>query len=224
MAIELDHVFLCTSAAAPEAGCLTAFGLTEGTPNVHPGQGTACRRFFFRNAYLELLWVSSPEEAQSEMAGPTGLWERWRSRSEGGTPFGLGFRPETPNAKPPFATWEYRPAYLPEPLSIQVGTNCEVMTEPWLFFLPFALRRRPDSTTGSRRQPLDHPVGFQEISSMELAIPKSYGWSPELQSIADTEIVRFIGGAEPLMTLGFDGEAQGKQADFRPALPLRFKW
>jgi hypothetical protein len=27
------------------------------TPNRHRGQGTACRRFFSRNAALELLWV-----------------------------------------------------------------------------------------------------------------------------------------------------------------------
>lgn len=63
MAIQLDHVFICTSLDAPAAEQLAAFGLTEGEPNVHPGQGTACRRFFFRNVYLELLWVHDPDEA-----------------------------------------------------------------------------------------------------------------------------------------------------------------
>lgn len=38
MKIELDHVFVCASAGAPEAEELIHFGLYEGLPNVHPGQ------------------------------------------------------------------------------------------------------------------------------------------------------------------------------------------
>jgi hypothetical protein len=223
MPVELDHVFICSSPGA--ADCLTAFGLTEGTPNTHPGQGTACRRFFFRNAYLELLWISNPVEAQSETTRPTHLWERWNAKDELTCPFGIGFRPgSAENEKPPFATWEYRPAFLPEPLNIQVGNNCDVLTEPFLFFLPFALRRRPDTQTGSKRQPLEHGVGFREISRVELVIPHGATRSPELQSLVAGGLVRVSDGAQPLMTLGFEGEAQGKRADFRPALPLMFNW
>jgi hypothetical protein len=47
------------------AARLSAFGLSEGTPNMHPGQGTPCRRFYFQNAYLELVWVSSEVEIQT---------------------------------------------------------------------------------------------------------------------------------------------------------------
>ena len=223
MPIELDHIFICTSPDAADS--LTAFGLTEGTPNVHPGQGTACRRFFFRNAYLELLWVSDASEAQSKRTRPTFLWDRWKGKDEGTCPFGIGFRPGSDdNEKPPFATWEYRPAYLPEPLSIQVGINCEVLTEPFLFFLPFALRRRPDAQPGARRQPLEHLAGFWELSRVELVLPHDHSPSPELQSLVDANLVRVSEGAKPLLTLGFDGEAEGKCADFRPTLPLTFNW
>jgi hypothetical protein len=222
MSIELDHVFICCSADA--AADLTAFGLTEGAGNVHPGQGTACRRFFFHNAFLELLWVSDPSEAQSKTTRPTYLWERWTGRDEGTCPFGMGFRPGPgDNNEPPFATWQYRPAYLPESLNIQVGMNCELLTEPWLFFLPFA-RRRPDDPTSGRRQPLQHAAGFREISHVELVIPRAHSGSPELRSLVDHHLVSVSEGAKPLMTLGFDGKAQGKYADFRPALPLRFNW
>jgi len=55
MTLEFDHMFICTVVDAPEADLLLAFGLTEGASNIHPGQGTACRRIFFRNAMLELL-------------------------------------------------------------------------------------------------------------------------------------------------------------------------
>ena len=50
MAIELDHLFVCTAPGAPEAEELIRFGLREGPPNQHPGQGTACHRFSFANA------------------------------------------------------------------------------------------------------------------------------------------------------------------------------
>ena len=86
MAFELDHIFICTSIGAGEADRLIAFGLAEGTPNVHQGQGTVCRRFFFHNAYLELLWVENPAEAQSNLIRPTYLWERWSGRTGGAFP------------------------------------------------------------------------------------------------------------------------------------------
>lgn len=75
MGIELDHVFVCVAAGAPEGNRLTTFGLIEGTPNSHPGQGTANRRFFFRNAMLELLYVHDEREARSPLVAPTRLWE-----------------------------------------------------------------------------------------------------------------------------------------------------
>jgi len=55
MNVELDHVFICVDRWAPEAEQTAAFDLCERHSNVHPGPGTANRRFFFRNAMLELL-------------------------------------------------------------------------------------------------------------------------------------------------------------------------
>ena len=86
MPTELDHIFMCASHNADEADRLTAIGLTEGAANSHPGQGTACRRFFFRNAYLELLWVRDSAEAQSDLVQRICLWERWKDRSDGACP------------------------------------------------------------------------------------------------------------------------------------------
>ena len=107
MALELDHVFICCSPDAPEADALVRFGLLEGSSNMHPGQGTANRRFFFRNAYLELLWVSNPAEARSEQTRHTRLWERWSSRASGACPFGVIFRPTGAQPAAPFETWSY---------------------------------------------------------------------------------------------------------------------
>src|SRR5437667_11016558 len=95
-AFEIDHLFICTCIGACEAERLLAFGLTEGTPNVHPGQGTANRRFFFRNAFLELLWVQDSSTAQSAAIRPTHLWEHWSGRRSSACPFGFIFRPAGP--------------------------------------------------------------------------------------------------------------------------------
>ncbi len=113
MMVELDHIFICTELGAPEADQLVAFGLVEGTSNVHPGQGTANRRFFFHNAMLELVWVYDEREARSPPIAPAQLWERWRYRFTGYSPFGICLRPlnarRALSGRPaalPFATWE----------------------------------------------------------------------------------------------------------------------
>lgn len=222
MAFELDHLFVWTSVGAPEGDQLVEFGLTEGAPNSHPGQGTACRRFFFRNAYLELLWVRDPAEAQGEVIRPLHLWERWSRRSADACPFGLIFRPGSPATDgAPFASVDYHPPYLPDALNIQVATNAGVIDEPSLFHLPFA--RRPDRYPANNPQCREHTAGLREVTRVELASPSSK-CSPALKSALKTGVVGMRAGSTFLIDLGFDGEQCGKSADFRPALPLRFQW
>ena len=219
---EPDHLFICTSVEAPEAAALTALGLIEGAPNKHPGQGTACRRFFFRNFYLELLWVVDTSEATCAATRRTQLWERWSGRSSGACPFGFCFRPTADgDGGPPFGSWEYRPAYLADPLCVQVATNVDALNEPMLCCLTFA--RRPDSYSGAKRQPMDHPLGLQEVTQVELVTPPMDG-SPELAAVVNANLVRFRTGTQYHVELGFDGETQGKIADCRPSLPLVFRW
>lgn len=55
MALKLDHFFILVDRGAAQADLLLDFGLTEGEPNSHPGQGTSNRRFCFANAMLEML-------------------------------------------------------------------------------------------------------------------------------------------------------------------------
>jgi hypothetical protein len=50
---------------------LIELGLEEGPRNVHPGQGTSNRRFFFEQNFLEFLWVHNEAEAQSSVTAPT---------------------------------------------------------------------------------------------------------------------------------------------------------
>ena len=223
MAFEFDHLFICTDIGAGEANRLVSFGLVEGSSNTHSGQGTANRRFFFHNAMLELLWVHAREEAESEPIHLTRLWERWANRNNGACPFGVCLRPATGCGDTvAFSNWAYRPPYLPKTMSIAVGTNSDVLTEPMLFQTPFG--KRPDQYPPEKTQPVEHGVGLREITRIELVSPAANNPSLEFQAVIDTNQVKLRVGAEYCVELGFDREMQGQQADFRPGLPLIMSW
>jgi hypothetical protein len=223
MTFEFDHLFICTDIGAPEADRLVSLGLVEGRSNTHPGQGTANRCFFFNNAMLEFLWVCNAEEARSEPIRPTHLWERWANRQAGTCPFGVCLRSTTNDGDSiAFPSWTYRPPYLPEPLSIAVGTNSGVLTEPLLFQTPFG--KRPDRYSTEKAQPLDHHLGLREITRVELVSPAANQPSPALQAVLNTDRVKLRAGGDYWVELGFDGEVQGDRVDFQPGLPLVISW
>ena len=227
MSVELDHIFICTEVGASEADQLVAFGLTEGTSNQHPGQGTANRRFFFHNAMLELVWVHDEREAQSPPIAPTRLWNRWSYRFSGYSPFGICLRPSVQHAvsgRPaelPFATWEYRPPYLPPGTRIDVATGTAA-SEPLVFATPFS--GRPDALPEERRQPLVHPKEVVEITGLRITLPRGKPISGVVRTLQRAGVVSFESGNGHLAEIEFDHGSQGQSADFRPLLPLRFRW
>ena len=215
MQIELDHLFVCTSPGAPEAEELVHFGLHEGPPNQHAGQGTACRRFSFTNAMIELLWVSDAIEAQSESARRTLLWERWSGRHGSASPFGVCVRPVHPqDVGSPFPAWDYRPAYLPDPLSMQIGEAG--IEEPMWIHLSFMRRAQREGWF------TEHPVGVREITRLTLTTPVSLR-STASKKIIESGILTVKQGTEFLLEIEFDGHGRNEHADFRPHLPLKFQ-
>ena len=192
------------------------FGLHEGLPNRHPGQGTACRRFSFQNAMLELLWVCNPEEAQSEPTRGTMLWERWSARNRGASPFGICLRPACDaNSAVPFPAREYRPTYLPEALAMHLGEAG--IEEPMWIYLAFA--RRADR----ERHFAGHPAGICEVTSVTLRSPVSMGSEASKQVIEEGVLKTSLGPA-PSLEIEFDGCRRNRSHDFRPHLPLIFRF
>jgi Glyoxalase-like domain len=223
MAFEFDHVFIMTDHGAEITDRLLMLGFVQGISRVHPGQGTTNRCFFFQNAMLEFLWVHDPAEAQSDMIQRTHLWERWRDRNSGICPFGICLRP-TPESigSIAFEHWDYKPPYLPENLSIAVGNNSEILTEPMLFQTPFG--KRPDQQPIEKRFPLVHPIGLRKITRVELVSPMADHPSPEMRSVLETGQIQLRFGNEYWLELGFDGESEGKSIDFKSELPLIIHW
>jgi hypothetical protein len=207
---------VCASPGAPEAEDLVRFGLHEAPPNEHSGQGTSCRRFSFANTMIELMWVSEPQEAQSEGTRRTLLWERWSSRESSASPFGVCVRPVNAlhSAEVPFPAWEYRPVYLQDPLVMHLAeTGIE---EPMWIYLSFL--RRGDRERWFRK----HPAGIREITGLSLTtrIPVR---STASQRIIENKILSVQEGARPLLEIEFDGNEQNRVVDFRPNLPIVFR-
>jgi hypothetical protein len=91
-----------------------------------------------------------------------------------------------------------------------------------LFYISFG--QRQEDYPLDKRQPLEHPAGLCEFTRVEFISPYAHNSSVELQAMEDANLVRVNTGAEYLLEIGFDEELQGQQADFRPILPLIFRW
>jgi hypothetical protein len=215
MGIELDHLFVCTAPGAPEAEKLAQLGFHEGTPNEHPGQGTSCRRFPFANAMIELLWVSDEREARSESTKRTLLWERWSGREDNASPFGICLRPSEPQEKaPPFPAWEYRPAYLSDPLVMHIGDAG--IEEPMWVYLSFMRRaQRAESF-------VEHPIGAREITGLTLTSPVPLR-SRAAQRIVESGVLSVRTGTTSLLEIEFDNKRRIEHVDLRPHLPFIFQ-
>lgn len=217
--MKIDHIFVRAKRNAPEADLLGEFGLTEGSGNKHPGQGTANRRFFFRNAFIELLWISDKSEAQSDTTRPTMLYERLSDSSA--SPFGVCFRPAVQGLPIPFPMWEYTPAYLPAGMTI--GISKEVaLSEPMWFWLEQG--KAPDTAPDDRRQPLAHATGFLEITSIVISTPAGNHSTDAARAAVGTGSISLVKGEQHLMEITFDHGLSGLRHDFRPALPLVFNY
>ena len=210
---DLDHVMIFCDAGAPEADALVGCGLHEGPANTHPGQGTANRRFFFPNVYIELLWVSDAAEAQAPEAEAVKLWDRWQGRRSA-CPFGFVFRPgQRPVA--PIDSWTYSPRYFPEGFSIEVARD-RPPNEPLLFYLPFARPALVENIDATHADPV---VGA--IVGATLHLPRTERLSPALEALVAAGLVTVEPAREYLLDLFHVGGAAGF-IDLRPALPLRF--
>jgi hypothetical protein len=84
--------------------------------------------------------------------------------------------------------------------------------------MPFG--RKPNA----REQPLEHEVGFQEITALRIKGPSLGEGSSELKEMIQTGVVKFVAAESAMMEIGFDGEKFGKSHEFSPTLPLTFCW
>jgi hypothetical protein len=221
MTIEMDHLFVFSTVKAPEADELIAAGFTEGSANIHAGQGTACRRFFFANCMLEFLYVTDIAITRSGIAEPTGLAERWLKQAAGAAPFGLCFRPLQGDDEPaPFPSWTYGPKYLPDGTpAYEISKRCRLIAEPFAFFTPKSLRQ--DRYPADLAQPLVHRNGAKAVSHVHLESPLAT--LPDLQSPLMPANLVLHHTKRHRMQVEFDNARQGRTLDLS-TLPLTLAW
>jgi len=213
MRVALDHVFICCEEGAPEAEALRKLGLVEGSGNRHAGQGTANRRFFFSNAYLELLWVDDATEARSPESKVTRLWDRWSQRKLGVCPFGVLFRTEEKTL--PFDTWSYEPRYMASGDSIEFAREVP-LTEPELGFLKIKKPR------ASLKEPTDHSLPIRAVSQVTVRLPSSAALSKPALSVRDQGLITYAQGEAYELELAFFSDSP-VTLRLAPAIPLALR-
>jgi hypothetical protein len=211
--IALDHFFVITRPGAPEADSLVEMGMVEGTPNVHPGQGTANRRFFFANAMLELIYIRDEQEAAAGAAGKLSMLER--ARSADASPFGLVFRPTSSSTSPPFPGWRDFAEYLPDGSYFHIGENSDCFEEPICIVMP-------SNILAPTRQPAPRDP-FTSVTSVRIGVPATSP-SPVLAAVRGVGLLSIALGQPHLMELQFNDGAAGQENDLRPELPLIIRW
>lgn len=198
MTLNLHHIFVCTSVGAPEAQTLLDAGLVEGSGNIHPGQGTANRRFFFDRGYLELLWVHDKVEARAELTAPTRLWDRWVERGQTTNPFGLCLSSSSGlDDNLAFPTWTYQPDYLPARRSILFADN-QPLTEPEIFILDW-----PQDQSSPATEPTNHPLGLIELQCVSIGMPAPGSNSESLDALRDAGVLAVHISDSPELVIKF---------------------
>lgn len=214
MSLTLDHVFVITAPGASAAERLIDLGLEEGSANVHPGQGTANRRFFFEGFVLELLYVGDVDEAMHGAGRDLNVLARHRDATA--SPFGVVTRVADPETLPAFPNWRYFPDYFGGKLCFHVGENSNDLAEPLCICMPPRLPRR----SGPSSEPENS--GWR-LTGVEIDVPTNDP-STVLEHFAAIDGLHVVFGQAHRMVLQFNDGATGRSEDLAPDLPLRLRW
>lgn len=211
MNFALHHIFILVETEALVAEELVSIGMPEAPPNVHQGQGTSNRRFFFSNCALELLWIHDVLEAENGLGKNMLLVKR--SQDPQASPFGIILHGGEREDSKPFPGWAYQPAYFEQPWTFHVGANSSNILEPLCVYAPFL----PQNSALSATQP------FSFVSHVKV-ITTSTPLSPVLESIDSVDEISVEVGFQHLMIVSFGNGAMGNTKDFRPRMPLIVHW
>jgi len=209
----LDHFFILTEPGAPQGELLLELGLVEGSRNDHPGQGTANRRFFFRNAMLELLYVRDAVEASSGRAKKFRFIERVDDSRY--CPFGLILRAPDESTEPPFPGWRDYPDYFGPDIYFHVGANSDILEEPLCVVMPSSI---PPQTSQPRS-----PEPYTTVTDLRIDMPVIRP-SQVLRAMEEIDGISVRLGLPHCMEVVFNRRSQKSSRDFRPDLPLIIHW
>lgn len=216
--MQTDHIFIFTSKPDEAGQELIDFGLNEGSSRVHKGQGTANRKFYFRNFFIELLFVNVENEIKSKATAPTKLWERSQFEKNNWSPFGLILVNDTSTDKLFSESIEYQPTYFPEGMWIDVITNETEPQLPSIFRLPYR-----DKIPDNSNEPIHHKSEIKLFTKAMFQIPNPNHESTILKYFSKEERIQFSNDEKYHLTLEFDESRQSKSYQFK-TLPLTINY
>ncbi|MFY0685664.1 MAG: VOC family protein [Cyclobacteriaceae bacterium] len=208
--MQIDHIFIFSSEQGREADELIQFGLVEGSNRIHPGQGTRNRKFYFKNFFLELVWVSNENEIKSPATAPTRLWERANYKINGYSPFGLCMEP-TDDVEELFeGCLKYSPDYISDEQTFEIITQENSPQLPWACRVPHASEF--DKLT-------DHPNGLQKLSKVTFGVKGAFRPNRFTEVLSSKALIEFENNDDHCLTLEFDEHRTGQTKHF-DSLPL----
>ena len=226
--MQTDHIFIFSNNNGKEAKELVDFGFLEGSSRVHKGQGTTNRKFYFKNFFLEILWVNDLEEIQSPLVAPTKLWQRADFKKNNFSPFGLCLV-NTESTDLVFANAtstnvvKYQPQYFPAGMEIEILTNEHLPHLPWTFRLPFKGEIETEIKENKHQnEPTTHQNGIKNLTEASFGIPYFKG----IVNFQNEQTIKFVKNniiKAYTLTLTFDNQEQGKTKVFSE-LPLIIKY
>jgi len=197
----IDHIFIFVH-SKQEADELIDFGITEGSGRIHQGIGTANRRFFFDNFYLEILWVENESEAKG--IKKIGIRERSDYQNSGYSRFGVCLK----NTKDTEQVFENSIKW--EPLFLSKGDHVNIITSdkmPWIFRFP------PNRRKNLSDEPKVHKSKIKQLSKAIFNLSEKE-FEDILNSISENSIIEFKKAPINSLVLKFDNGKQGKTKIF----------
>lgn len=207
--MQIDHIFIFSNNDADEADELVKAGFTEGSRRLHPGQGTANRKFYFENFFLEILYVTNEHELANGPAAQIGLAELSNFQSNHRSRFGLCLvnSPATDNLFK--NALDYQPSYFPEGKAIKVINNQEKPYLPWTFRLPFKSQNK------ATEEPMSHENGIHKLTKAIFGISDMTSQVDFIKAFDSHAQIDFESSHSNRLKLVFDEGQQGKEMLFK---------
>jgi hypothetical protein len=216
--MEIDHIFIFTNKPNEAAKELTDSGFTEGSSRSHPGQGTANRKFYFENFFLELLYVTSEEEIKNEKTSSIYLWERSQYQQNNFSPYGLCVKSSAESDILFGNAVQYQPDYLfPNTAAIEMIPN-ELHPQ-----LPLTFRRPSSGNEEPTTEPTVHANGTSKLTRAIFGVEQIPPANNFIIAFEEEPSILITEAGQNMLVLEFDHKQQEKSHRFK-SLPLEIEY
>jgi len=235
--LMVDHFNIWVKNPKKAKELLTNIGFTavpDSLSQIHKGQGTTGRYFYFLNGYLELIFVYNQNEfdKNNSIHKDLDFVERANFDKNGASPFGIALKVKEYNIeKIPFKKVSYHQDWMEENANIYAAKNSKKnLKEPsvfvvypeieWQRFETLAdLKNIPDEYA-IWREFYKHKNGAKKITDIIITSNDLDVKTETIKAVNGIKNIIVKKGKEHLMELYFDHNIQGKSYDLRPELPL----